>query len=382
MAKRRWRRNQRLLSAGSGNSACQRSAAVEFRAATGTSDQDKKRLPDVLEPLDSAELSATYGRGFELLRRMGFKTSDGDEASGLRKGSLATPLRAVDNGTSRRGVTGAGEEQKEEDEKDTAGAVSESPEFMKSLLRQVLATMREVGDDDEAAELQRLAFGVGFTSTSPALETIEDLSEPERCRTSKRRRGPSQSIASATVEQEALEALLQGLRGPGHFPVELTEQAQMLRWKHRWAAQLGSYEEFVERHNGESLRAVHCPKPHGPLVLPAEASSLGCDWSGRTRYTSWCRERRQGATGKTKRKWKHLEGVVFRLCGGNGSRPPRETTNAGCAAEAVAAAAAQALQPAVTPPTSDATACDRRPCDEASSVDGESGLGWVEDFVE
>merc|ERR1740123_1678366 len=171
--------------------------------------------------------------------------------------------------------------------------------------------MREVGDADEAAELQNLASGVGFESKLPALESIEDMSEPERCCNRKRRKGLSQSIPSATIEQEALQALLKGLREPGYFPVELVEQAQTLRWQHRWAAHLGSYDEFVERHSSKTLRIVHCPKPHGPLVLPAEVSSLGCDWSGRQRYTAWCRAHRQAATGKVKRKWKHLEGVVL-----------------------------------------------------------------------
>jgi len=293
---------------------------------------------------------------------------------------LATPLRAFDNGTSRRGVTGAGEKRKEDDEEVIVGAIPESPEFMKSLLRQVLATMREVGDADEAAALQNLASGVGFTSNLPALESIEDACERERSCNKKRRRSPGQSIPSAAVEQEALQALLQGLREPGYFPVELLEQAQTLRWQHLWAARLGSYSEFVERHSSNALRIVHCPKPHGPLVLPAEASSLGCDWSGRQRYTAWCRAHRQAATGKAKRKWKHIEGVVFRLCGGNGSRPPRDTTNAGLTA--AAAAPAEASQSATILPTFDALCDGNLACAESSSVDGETCLGWVEDFAE
>ena len=61
--------------------------------------------PKVLHPLGAAQLSDMYGKGFDLLKRMGFAGA----GCGLRSDSLQAPPRAHDQGRSRRGVQGASE---------------------------------------------------------------------------------------------------------------------------------------------------------------------------------------------------------------------------------------------------------------------------------
>jgi len=87
-----------------------------------------------------------------------------------------------------------------------------------------------------------------------------------------------------------------------------------LHWKRDWSERVGDYESFVER-CPDALRLVRCPAPHGALVLPAQApTTLSSGWSGGDKYVAWCHGHRLAAAGQAKRKWKHLENMVRRLC--------------------------------------------------------------------
>merc|ERR1719506_3437459 len=91
--------------------------------------------------ISSAQLSATYGKGFELLQRMGFTAG----SQGLRADSLAAPLRAHNQGRSRMGVQG--EEEGSSPPFVAAPNVAQGASRpMNELLMEVLASMQENGD--------------------------------------------------------------------------------------------------------------------------------------------------------------------------------------------------------------------------------------------
>lgn len=268
--------------------------------------------PKVLEPLDAGALSATYGLGYDMLKRMGFT------GGGLKTEALQTPLRAHNQGTSRRGVQGAGEEA----EADAAFSPGESPLArgagapLSKLVQDAVRAMREAGDDGDADELQRLAL----FALRPGSEELCGGASPPPASDSEES-APEAPVHPGTRErdQDALSAVLNGLLHSSSFPVEASEQATELGWRRRWKGRLGPYIVFAERHK-ESLRVVRCPAPAGALVLPAlepaPAGSVGGPWPGGSQYTAWCRAQRRAATGKAKRKWQHVEKLVARYCKG------------------------------------------------------------------
>jgi len=252
------------------------------------------QAPQSLESLAAPELSATYGRGYELLCRMGYG------GGGLRADSLQAPLRPHNHGKSRRGL--GMEAVVHAPVCSAVNAAAGAGDDMQTLLRSVLSSMQQAGDEEEAAELSLLAASIG---------NLETLGEPAPKR--QRRRC---DVLSATYEKERcsgipsnlVTTLLESLRSDDSFPVELGPQAHKLRWKQKWQDEFGTYEEFLEMHK-TLFRVISCPRPHGPLVLPRD--HLG---SGAQRYVAWCHARRVDASGKEKRKWKHIESLVQRVC--------------------------------------------------------------------
>lgn len=271
--------------------------------------------PKVLDPLSTAELSTTYGRGFELLQRMGFKAG----AHGLRDNSLSTPLRAHNQGKSRRGVQGADEgEPAFVAQNEALGARLPLPD----LLRDVLVSMREAGDHEEAQELEELAACVGLDGSLAALK-VPSAKKRHRQRKSSKVLTLAKSSSSSSsssggrrardpTEQEAVLDTLHRMLTEKHFPVEMEKQEQHLRWRRR-PAELGDYETFIERQS-DAFYLVRCPAPHGALVLPRTLASVAGNWTGGDKYTSWCRDRRVAAIGRAKKKWKHVEGLVGKIC--------------------------------------------------------------------
>lgn len=287
----------------------------------------------MLDSLTTAEMSAKYGKGFELLQRMGFKAN---ACGGLRPDSLQAPLLAYNQGRSRRGV-----QVEEEDLPPSiapySGPVSKLP--ISDLLADVLRSMRDVGDDSEAEQLEQLANCVGFEGS---LKAFGAPAEGTRKRKKKKARmapearvlmqasssssdsdGDSVDHAAlaSPLEREAAAIVLKEMIDDQTFPVELDGQAEHLRWKGRWARELGAYEDFVERRS-DLFRLVRCPWPHGALVLPLHVPgerspcTNSAVWAGGEKYAAWVHDKRLAATGKGKRKWKHLEKIVSRLCRG------------------------------------------------------------------
>lgn len=260
-------------------------------------------LTAVLEPLSTAELSAKYGKGFELLRRMGFRPG----LHGLREGALGTPLQAHDQGSSRRGVQGV-EERHEvpEDEVQIADCASGRP--LPELLEGVLRSMREAGDHEEAAELGRLATILGVEELLAADVLAGGASSSSDSDEEESEHPPHPR------EAEAVAAVARRLSRDERFPVELLEQSRCLLWGRRWGPDLGEYEAFVERRH-DAFRVVRCPAPGGALVLPVRwQPAAGTSWDLSGKYVAWCRRHRLAASGQQKRKWRHVEAVVSRLC--------------------------------------------------------------------
>mmetsp|Transcript_2372 Transcript_2372/g.7563 ORF Transcript_2372/g.7563 Transcript_2372/m.7563 type:complete len:404 (-) Transcript_2372:11-1222(-) len=281
--------------------------------------------PRVLEPLDADDLSVMYGKGFALLQRMGYTPGP----RGLREDSLRAPLRAHDQGTSRMGVQSA-EESVQSAVAEAADAVEASTNGtgrpLSELMGDVLASMREAGDHEEAEELKRLASCVGLDGDP--LDGHLGIQPRKRWRAGGDTSGSSGSCGSgggvpawkgvrggdgqgsatrSATEQEATDVVLDRLRGDADFPVELTEQPRQLRWAGRWKRRLGEYEAFVKRQS-DAFCIIHCPAPHGKILLPRHGASP-CSAG---RYMSWCHRRRLEAQGRAKRKWCFVERMVAR----------------------------------------------------------------------
>lgn len=249
-----------------------------------------------LDPLSDGELFATYGKGLDLLKRMGFAVG-----SGLRNGSLKTPLRPHSQGKSKLGVQSA-EELPAPEPSVSVGADRPTT----ALLTAVLASMREAGDNAEAEDLQRLAACVPFSS-----QELECASPSETESNS----DDNVAVPSAAA-REAIAAVLDGLCCDEAFPIEASEQAIKLRWTKRFRGRLGSYEDFLERFGEDQLRVVPCPAPHGTLVMPRLREGGGSPWTGSARYIAWCQDRRRNASGKAQRKWRHVEAMITRFSRG------------------------------------------------------------------
>ncbi|CAK0844063.1 unnamed protein product [Prorocentrum cordatum] len=209
-----------------------------------------------LEPLGAGEMSALYGKGFELLRRMGYSSgplgtatagsassrlaasvgagsvsSDavgvpgapgsvagaaggaaGGEAS--RRG-LVAPLRAEQRlGRAGLGAEGRGTEADPELRPPTAAGADRPIE---SLVQEAIAAMCEAGDDEEAAELRRLAsccVGLGFAAAAPV---------PPYPRAARRRRPAGPLVGGISEdsleERAATAATLKAICAVG-FPLE------------------------------------------------------------------------------------------------------------------------------------------------------------------
>lgn len=265
----------------------------------------------VLDSLDPSELSALYGKGFHLLKGMGFS------AGGLRADSLQAPLKAHNQGRSRRGVQSL----------EVQAPVAVTPILaagmgkpIGQLLKQVLESMREAGDDDDAEELNSLAACVGMEGSLHSLgaswrerkrKPCPDISSSSSEESSEEVKACA--LTPSPLEQEAIDAVLHVFFGGCDFPVELTEQAQQLRWGECWHPRIcRDYGDFVERFP-DLFGVVPCPRPSVAIVLPLIVPSGFC-WNSTGRYASWCKERRLNATGKAKQKWKQVENKVKHLC--------------------------------------------------------------------
>ncbi|CAE8635361.1 unnamed protein product [Polarella glacialis] len=286
-------------------------------ASAGTEDigaeeaEDNDAVSRELAPLSTSELSSRYGMGFELLRRMGYSGSaaggDSGIAGGMRADSLQAPLLALKN-PGRRGIVAATEEDAAEEQLRSAAALHE-PESLDDLVTRTLAAMREAGDDEEACEIQRMA---AFCSMEAGF--LSDLPRPRMPKKRRRPEAEQHWQEDLEEEKEALELVLRSLFDE-HFPVDLEEQGKRLRWDRKWRPSLGTYDDFAERHE-DDLRVVRCPAGFA-LVLPKRRpSSSNCGSWSCERYLTWCRQQRLGAKGKLKKKWKHLELTVERLCKG------------------------------------------------------------------
>jgi len=337
--------------------------------------------PRILDPLDANGLSTLYGKGFALLQRMGFVPG----AHGLRKDSLQAPLKAHDQGASRRGVQSS-EENVQFAPTGASAAVGASRPFSQ-LLQDALASMREAGDDEEAEDLRRLASAVGLTNNVLEDDSGFRFSKRRRASSSKRRRASSDDSSSGSgtsmpagsgqgsraaprsaLQQEAMDAVLQGIRGDANFPVEIAKQPQQLRWASRWKRRLGDYEAFVRRQS-DAACIIHCPAPHGgKLLLPRHGAST----RSAGRYAAWCHGQRLAAKGRAKRKWRHVEKMVAR-CFRSQSRSEQP------AADLEETGSADVVQPAEDQAdVEDAESCGSG--DVVPSVEAEAeSLGWWED---
>lgn len=346
------------------------SAGCGERSASICAAPDKR--PDVLDALSTAELSETYGKGFELLRRMGFSG-----AQGLREDSLHAPLRAHNQGRSRKGVHGVAEdcEPKHSEPILSIGA----GKSLTDLLQEVLSSMHNEGDDEEAEELKRLAACVGLDGS------LTSAVEPPRKRPCRQSPGAVLSGDSSTTsssededdlektpeEKRKIAAVLGQLCGTEDFPVTLEQQVQRLRKDGLWDFDADAYEVFVARHDEFNL--IRCPGSQGPLVLPRLERMAGSSrWCHGAKYVNWCHEHRLCATGKSKKKWKHLESVVDRACRG------------GPCVEAVATEFEPHLvvQPERAPSVSHSWQTTKSPGDDDVSLADVETLGWNEDAFE
>lgn len=301
----------------------------------------------VLAPLDASALSATYGRGFAMIRRMGFKAGSG---LGLREGALVAPLLAHDQGRSRRGVQSQDEQPEMQEGMEAVLANARgSGRPTDQLLAEVLATMREAGDADAATELLRLAACVGIGGSSSSFENLDDAlgfstrnpAASAAVQHRWKRRGHSgravvpgldagsddedeedegsseaQERRSRPGEDRAVAVVLNRLNSDAAFPIVLEEQARELLWRRRYEEQLGDYEDFIERRS-DAFRLVRCPGAEA-LVLPAPGRGGAGGGAIAGKYSSWCQRQRSGAGAKAKKKWKHIEKVVSRLCAAAG----------------------------------------------------------------
>lgn len=407
------RRGGRLAAAAKGGGRCSRGGAVasdppakrrfvaggvEDAREEGAGDiEDSTRpsatssaVPRMLELLTASQLSATYGKGFELMKRMGFSP---DSGLGLRADALAAPLKAHDQGRSRRGLQGASEvPQPPPSVARRAGRPTDD------LLAEVLAAMRKVGDEAAAEELLRLATGVRLhgdvddndvptgagrpcTGAAPrrrgmggSRAVVPGLEASSSC-------GGSDSEASSGSapprprpgEDRAVAIVLKRMTSDGVFPVLLEEQARALMWKGRFAAALGSYEEFLQR-RCDAFRIVRCPGDGrgggstGALVLPAEGRGGGISTG---KYSMWVQRQRAAAGGKAKNKWRHVERVVVRMCCAFESEP-------GVAVAQDCLAEVGVVVSAVLAPGDGSRAAAG---DEGGSSGSEGALDWSEDVA-
>eukprot|EP00931_Biecheleriopsis_adriatica_P116855 TRINITY_DN92441_c0_g1_i1.p1 TRINITY_DN92441_c0_g1~~TRINITY_DN92441_c0_g1_i1.p1 ORF type:complete len:401 (-),score=106.25 TRINITY_DN92441_c0_g1_i1:30-1232(-) len=359
------------------------SVPVTFQAALGSTDEPSGDEPvrgQELAPLSFKELSDRYGLGFELLRRMGY--GSGPNGLSLRAGSLQAPLQARRN-QGRQGL--AADAESDFPSLDTQESQEpQTTEDLTALLSSVLADMREAGDTEEAEELQHMASFCHLKG-----EALEDVPRPKRRPLKRKVLEESRNIgtehgqaASGDIqaEMEALRAVHQSFSSE-EFPVELERQAEHLQWNRRWRKELGSYEEFLDR-QGSELRTVRCPAGH-TLVLPrwSQQSASQVPPGLRSRYVAWCRQQRLAASGKAKRKWKHLEKTFARLC-------PCSEESTNCIAESSKSSAAEPASQAHQAKTKDKAAAPQREQAELAKIPSASpaedevdapDLGWTID---
>ncbi|CAJ1398365.1 unnamed protein product [Effrenium voratum] len=286
------------------------------------------------------ELSATYGLGFTLLQRMGYRAG-----TALRPGALAAPLAARAN-AGRQGLTEDGVESADE---------PGPAEDLTDLLQQTLRSMREAGDAEEAEELQRMA---GFCQ----LEALEAHAAPRP----RKPKAPPQRRRDDGASAGAMAELLRQFAS-ADFPVEVQQQERHLNWRKRWQAALGSYKDFVERQ--DSLMLIPCP---GGLALVLPRCRQPAHSAFREGCISWCHFQTSRCAKKPlKRKWRHVATVLRRICGADAAAAAAAA--AAAPAEAAEAAEAEDFAAEETPPEVKAEV----PAMESS--EDEAGLGWTLD---
>jgi len=288
---------------------------VEFQEASDLTAESSTLQPDLrkdeLEQLSHEELSKTYGLGYALLQRMGFRAGEA-----LKPGALAAPLAARAN-LRRKGLRqGANEEP---NVSETAAAPAAEPVDLTDLLADAVKSMREAGDVEEAEELQHLASfceaGVSWLPCQVPKKRQSRLSSLElehlgsHCEEGvnwlPRQKKPKQLDGDGDALAEVLQ-----LFGSPEFPAELHQQEIFLNWQKRWQQRLGPYWPFVKR-NEQDFQVIHCPNGM-QMILPRRRSSPDLQAFLQT-CADWCHYQSCNHTKRLKKKWRNLAKVVGRM---------------------------------------------------------------------
>eukprot|EP00434_Breviolum_minutum_P003242 symbB.v1.2.002853.t1/scaffold130.1/size334612/4 len=293
--------------------------ASDLTAESSTLQPDPRK--DELQQLSHEELSKTYGLGYALLQRMGFRAGEA-----LKPGALAAPLAARAN-LRRKGLRqGANEEPNVAAAPTAAEKTAAAPVDLTDLLADAVKSMREAGDVEEAEELLHLAsFCEADVSWLPCQVPKNRQSRPSslelqqlgsfceegvnclpRPKSKKRQSRPASRLDG---DGEAVAEVLQ-LFGNPEFPAELHQQEIFLNWQKRWQQRLGPYWPFVKR-NEQDFQVIHCPNGM-QMILPRRRSSPDLQAFLQT-CADWCQYQSCNHTKRLKKKWRNLAKVVGRM---------------------------------------------------------------------